>query len=180
MSRIAIVDHTSGNADQKALLDAIRAQLGMVPGLLGVLANSPVALKAFLGLQGVAGAGSLSPQTRARIALALAQSNASEYCLAANAASGQRAGLTGNEMASNRDGTSEDARAAVAVKLARSLSEHLGGITGAELVEARAAGYTDADLVEIIIHVGLNLLTCILDRASGIAPDSPVVALHRT
>jgi uncharacterized peroxidase-related enzyme len=179
MNRIAIVDHHNGNADQKALLDAIRARLGTVPGMLGVFANSPVALRAFLGLQGVAGDGSLSPQTRARIALALAQLNACEYCLAAHTISGRNAGLTGNEMASNRDGTSEDARAAVAVKLARRFSEHRGEMALDELVEARAAGYTDADIVEIITHVGMGLLTSILGKVSGIAGDSPAVPLHR-
>ena len=81
MSRITIIDHHNANADQKALLDAIQSQLGMVPNFLKVFANSPVALKAFLGLHGVANEGSLSALTRERIALALAQQNACEYCL---------------------------------------------------------------------------------------------------
>ncbi len=50
MSRITIIDHTNANAEQKALFDAIKSQLGMVPNFLKVFANSPVALKAFLGL----------------------------------------------------------------------------------------------------------------------------------
>ena len=45
--------------------------------------NGDAALKAFLGLHGIAGEGSLDPQTRERIALALAQQNSCEYCLSA-------------------------------------------------------------------------------------------------
>lgn len=177
MSRIHVIDQHNANAEQKALLDAIQGQLGMVPNFLKVFANSPVALQAFLGLHGMANAGSLSPQTRERIALALAQQNTCEYCLSAHTAIGRKAGLTGDEIAAARAGSSEDAKAAVAVKLARSLVEHKGDITTAELVEAREAGYSDADIVEIITHVGMNLLTNILGKASRVDIDFPKVAL---
>lgn len=168
MSRIGLIKHRNANDEQKALLDSIQSRLGMVPNLHKVLANSPVALRAFLGLQSLANGGSLTPKTRERIALALAQQNACEYCLTVHAISGSSAGLTGNEMAANRAGTSEDARAAVALTLARSLSVHLGDINDADLTEARRAGYTDADIVEIITHVGLNLLTNIIAKAADI------------
>jgi len=177
MSRINVIEQHNANAEQKALLDAIQGQLGMVPNFLKVFANSPVALQAFLGLHGVANAGSLSPQTRERIALALAQQNTCEYCLSAHTAIGRKAGLTGDEIAAARAGSSEDAKAAVAVKLARSLVEHKGDITTAELIEAREAGYSDADIVEIITHVGMNLLTNILGKASRVDIDFPKVAL---
>ena len=176
MSRITVIDHNNANAEQKALLDIIQNQMGMVPNFLKVFANSPTALKAFLGLQGVANDGSLSLQTRERIALTLAQQNLCEYSLSAHAASGRQAGLTGNEMASNREGTSEDARAAVAVKLARSLAAHMGEVATAELIEARVAGYTDADIVEIITHVGLNVLAITMEKASRVDIDFPEVA----
>ncbi|MEN9452502.1 MAG: hypothetical protein RLZZ369_1561 [Pseudomonadota bacterium] len=177
MSRINVIEQHTANAEQKALLDAIQGQLGMVPNFLKVFANSPVALQAFLGLHGVANAGSLTPQTRERIALALAQQNSCEYCVSAHTAIGRKAGLTGDEIAAARAGTSEDAKAAIAVKLARSLVEHKGDITTAELIEARDAGYSDADIVEIITHVGMNLLTNILGKASRVDIDFPKVSL---
>jgi len=177
MSRLTVIDFNNANAEQKALLDAIHNQLGMVPNFLKVFANSPAALKAFLGLFGVANEGALEPQTRERIALALAQQNSCQYCLSAHTALGANAGLTGDEMAANRAGSSQDAKAAVAVKLARSLVEHKGDITTAELSEARDAGYSDAEIVEIITHVGLNVLTNILGKASRVEIDFPKVAL---
>lgn len=178
MSRINVVTHANANTEQKALLDAIQAQLGMVPNFLKVFANSPVALRAFLGLHGVANDGSLEPQTRERIALALAQQNACEYCLSAHSAIGGKAGLNGAEIQANRDGTSQDAKAAIAVKLARSLAEHKGEISTAEILEARNAGYSDADIVEIITHVGMNILTNILGKASRVEIDFPKVAVN--
>lgn len=177
MSRITTITNETANAEQKKLLDAIHLQLGMVPNFLKVFANSPAALRAFLGLQGIANEGSLEPQTRERIALALAQQNACEYCLSAHTSIGKKAGLNGDEITANRAGSSQDAKAAIAVKLARSLAEHTGEITTAELIEAREAGYSDADIVEIITHVGLNILTNMLGKASRLEIDFPKVAL---
>jgi uncharacterized peroxidase-related enzyme len=178
MSRITTINHETANEEQKALLDAIQSQLGMVPNFLKVFANSPAALRGFLGLYGIAGEGSLDPHTKERIALALAQQNACEYCVSAHTAIGRKAGLTGDEISANRAGSSRDAKAAIAVKLARSLVEHMGEITTDELVEARAAGYTDADIVEIITHSGLNILTNMIGKASRVEIDFPKVALQ--
>ncbi|MCB1806499.1 MAG: carboxymuconolactone decarboxylase family protein, partial [Candidatus Competibacteraceae bacterium] len=68
MSRINTVTTENATAEQKGLLDAIQSQLGMVPNFLKVFANSPAALRAFLGLHGIASEGSLDGQTRERIA----------------------------------------------------------------------------------------------------------------
>ena len=98
MSRIHMVDPTQSTSEQKALLDTIQSQLGMAPNFLKVLANSPAALKAFLGLHSVAHSGTLSLQTRERIALALAQHNACAYCVAAHTAIAHKAGLSQDDL----------------------------------------------------------------------------------
>ena len=179
MSRINVIDHHNANAEQKDLLDAIASQLGSVPNFLKVFANSPAALRAFLGLHGIAGEGSLDAPTRERIALALAQQNACEYCLSAHSAIGRKAGLDGEEIAANRAGTSRDSKAAVAVKFARAVAEHSGEVTNAEILAVRNAGYSDADIVEIITHVGMNILTNMVGKASRVEIDFPRVELKR-
>lgn len=178
MARINVVTNETANTEQKALFDAIHSQLGIVPNFLKVFANSPEALKAFLGLHGIANGGSLDLQTRERIALALAQQNACQYCVSAHTAIGRNAGLTGAEMEANRAGTSQDVKAAAAVKFARALVEHKGDVTTAELDDVRSAGYGDAEIVEIITHVGMNILTNILGKASRVDIDFPKVDLN--
>lgn len=79
----------------------------------------------------------------------------------------------------NRAGTSLAARAAAAVKFAQALVEHTGDVTSAELAEVRGAGYGDAEIVEIIMHVGMNILTNIVGRASRVDIDFPKVELKR-
>jgi uncharacterized peroxidase-related enzyme len=177
MTRIATIESATANEEQKALLDAIQGQLGMVPNFLKVFANSPVALRAFLGLHGIANGGTLDAPTRERIALALAQQNGCEYCVSAHTAIGRKAGLSGDEMTAARNGGSEDAQAAVAVKFAQSLMEKKGEISALELAEIRGAGYSESDIVEIITHVGMNFLTNILGKASRVEIDFPKVEL---
>jgi uncharacterized peroxidase-related enzyme len=177
MSRINIVTNETANPEQQVLLDAIQSQLGMVPNFLKIFANSPAALRAFLGLHGIAHAGSLSPQTRERIALGLAQQNSCEYCLSAHTAIGRKAGLSADEMLANRAGTSQEEKAAVAVRFARSLVDNMGEITTAEINEARNAGYSEAEIVEIITHVGMNILTNMIGKASRVDIDFPKVEL---
>lgn len=177
MSRINVVTNENANSEQKILLDTIQSQLGMVPNFLKVFANSPAALRAFLGLFGVANEGSLDGMTKERIALALAQQNSCQYCLSAHTALGSKVGLNGAEIEANRAGTSQDAKAAVAVKFAKALAEHNGEVTTAELLEVRNAGYDESDIVEIITHVGMNVMTNILGKASRVEIDFPKVEL---
>ena len=174
MSRINLVERDQADTEQGASLDAIQAQLGMVPNFLKVFANSPAALNAFLGLHEIASSGALDGQTRERIAVALAEKNACEYCVSI----GRKAGLSSEEVEINRAGGSQDATADAAVKFARSLAENNGAVTNTELLAVRNDGYNDAEMVEIITHVGLNVLTNILGKASKVEIDFPKVDLQ--
>ncbi len=178
MSRLTAVTQDTANAEQRTLLDAIQGKLGMVPNILKVLAHSPDALKAFLGLHGIAGSGSLDPQTRERIALVVAQGNSCEYCVSAHTALGRKAGLSGDEIAANRSGTSQDAKAAAAVVFAQVLNTNLGEVTQAEFDAVREAGYSDAEIMEIITHVGMNILTNLIGKATRIDIDFPKISLQ--
>lgn len=178
MSRINVIEKNTATVEQAELLDAIQGKLGMVPNFLKVFANSPSALRAFLGLHSISEEGSLDPETRERIALAVAQQNTCQYCVSAHTAIGRKVGLSGSEINANRAGSSEDAKAASAVKFARAVSEHKGEVTNAEIQAVRDAGFSEAEIVEIITHVGMNFLTNILGKASRVAIDFPSVELE--
>ncbi len=180
MSRIRTIQYDTANTEQKALFDAIQGQLGMVPNFLKIFANSPAALRAFPGLHGIAGEGSLDALMRERIALAVAQQNACEYCVSAHTAIGRKAGLDKDEITANRAGSSQDAKAAVAVRFSRTVVDNAGDVSTADLLEMRSAGYTDADIVEVITHVGMNILTNVIGKVSQADINFPRVALQQS
>jgi len=177
MSRISIVDPRTAHGEARRLLDAVQARLGAAPNFIRLLANSPKALEGFLGLHGALGGAALDKATQERIALAVAEGNGCRYCVSAHTAIGRHAGLSDDEMLRNRAGTSSDAKAAGAVAFARAVNEHVGDVTAAELAAARAAGLSDAEIVEVIAVVALNVFTNLLGKASQVEIDFPPVGL---
>jgi len=177
MSRIPLVDPKTATGEARRLLDAVQSQLGMTPNFIRLLAHSPKALEGFLGLYGAAGGFSLDKAMQERIALTVAEGNACEYCVSAHTAIGRHAGLANAEMLLNRQGNSHDATADAVVAFARTLNDNVGGITTGELNAARAAGLSDAAIVETIAVVVLNIFTNILGKAARLYIDFPKVAL---
>ena len=177
MSRLPLIQPQQAHGQTRSMLDAVQAQLGVVPNFLKVLAHSPSALGAFLGMHGALEGGSLDAATRERIALAVAEANACQYCVSAHSAIGRKAGLDAAEILRNRQGSSSDAKAAAAVAFARSLNENRGEVGEEELAAVRAAGHGDAEIVEIVALVALNFFTNVLGKATQVDIDFPRVAL---
>lgn len=177
MSRIP-TPATIADAPESArpLLEAVNKQLGSVPNLFRIVSNSPAALEGYLGLNGALGKGKLSAATRERIALAVAEINGCGYCLAAHNYLGTNlAKLDAAEILANRHGGSNDAKADVAVRFAAKVARERGGVSAADVETVRAAGYGDAEVVEILAHVALNTLTNYVNEALGTVIDFPVV-----
>ncbi|MBL4844217.1 MAG: peroxidase-related enzyme [Planctomycetes bacterium] len=177
MSRLNQVDPTRAQGEAEALLAQVQRQVGSVPNFMRVLANSPPALAAFLGLNANLSRGSLDPKTRERIALSTAEANGCEYCVSAHTALGKKAGLSAHEISAARLASSEDAKARAALEFAQTVLERSGDVSTAELNAVRAAGYDDGEIVEIISHVALNSLTNFLGKVGQIDIDFPRVAL---
>lgn len=159
----------------KGSLNAVNNLLGSVPNLFRIVANSPQTLEGYLGLNGALGKGSLSAQTRERIALAVAQINGCNYCLAAhNYLGANLAKLSKAEIEAARRGTSSDAKAAAAVDFAVKITNNRGTVSDGDLQTVRDAGYSDAEIVEIIGNVALNTLTNYINEVLGTEIDFPI------
>ncbi len=177
MSRIKTVNHQEATGETKELLDAVQKKLGMVPNFLRLFAHSPKALAAFLGLYENIGQGVLDPKIGERIALSVGESNGCQYCVSAHSAIAKKTGLDNGEIADAREGSASDPKADAAVKLASALNEKRGAITTMEFAQAKEAGLSDAEIVEVITHVGLNFMTNVLAKATQVEIDFPEVQL---
>ena len=187
MPRIRPVSPAEAQGEARDLLDAVGAQLGMVPNLHRTLAASPAALRSYMGAGLALAEGSLGEPLREQIALTVAEAHGCEYCLAAHAALGRAAGLSEDQIADGRRGSSPDRRADAALTLARRLVETQGDVADVDLARARSSGLGDAEIVEIVANVALstfantlNLLArpdvdfpALKGRAAGAAPERP-------
>lgn len=157
-------------------LEAVNKLLGSVPNMFRIVANSPQTLEGYLSLNGALGKGSLDAQTRERIALAVAEINDCGYCLAAHNYLGTHlAGLSAAEIAANRDGSSKDTKAVVAVGFAAKIAKNRGKVSDHDFQAVRQAGYSDAEIVEIVGHVALNTLTNYINEVLGTEIDFPAI-----
>lgn len=178
MTRISLpASIDAAPAASQPLLEGVNKLLGSVPNLFRLTANSPAALEGYLGLNGALSKGALDPQTRERIALAVAQINGCDYCLSAHTYLGKNlAKLDDTEIAANRNGASTDVKADAAVRFVVALVRNRGQVGSDDVAAVKAAGYGDAELVEIVAHVALNTLTNYLNEAFETPIDFPVVS----
>ena len=179
MSRIPTpADIASAPTASQPLLEGVKKQLGSAPNLFRLVGNSPAALEGYLGLLGGLGKGSLGAKTGERIALAVANVNACGYCNSAHTYLGKNlAKLDEAELAANRAGRSNDAKADAAVRFAVKIVKQRGHVGEDDLREVKSAGYSDAQLVEIVGHVALNTLTNYVNEVFGTEIDFPTVDL---
>lgn len=175
MSRISIPSLDNAPEASKPILDAVHKQLGVVPNLFRLIGTSPAALSAFAGFQGAL-AKTLDVKTRERIALAVAQVNGCDYCLSAHSYLALNlAKLSPEEIALNRKGASGDARADAAVAFAAKVAQERGHVGDGAVAAVRAAGFTDAQIVEIVALVAENSFTNYLNEVVKTDIDFPVV-----
>ena len=178
MSRIPYPINIAAAPDaSQPLLQAVEKQLGSVPNLFRLASVSPAALEGYLSLSGALGKGRLPAATRERVALAVAQANGCNYCLSAHTYLGKNlAKLDEAEIAANRAGRSNDAKADAAVRFAIKVVDARGRVAVEDLRDVREAGYDDGQIIEIVQHVALNVWTNYLNELAQTEIDFPVVA----
>ena len=175
MNRLTIPSLEQSPAASQPLLDAVNKQLGVVPSLFRLVGNSPAALEGYLGLGKALGKGSIGAATGERIALAIAEVNQCGYCLSAHTYLGKNlVKLDDAEIAANRAGGSGNARADAAVRFAVQVARARGHVADAEVQAVKAAGFSEAEIIEIVLHVALNTWTNYINEVARTTIDFPV------
>lgn len=177
MPRINIQTEAVPAASQP-LLAQIQQAFGATPNMFKAVANSPVALQSMWSAFGALGKGTLGAKLGEQIAVAIANRNRCEYCLAAHTVLGQKAGASSAEMSAAQAGQSGDARTAAALAFALKVVEQRAQIADSDVASLREAGFGDEQIVEIMAHVALNIFTNYINVALDIPVDFPKVALR--
>jgi uncharacterized peroxidase-related enzyme len=179
MNRIPLIDRANTSADRKALLDQIHGAFGATPNMFRAVANSPAALQRMWSSFGALGAGTLGAKLGEQIAVAVADRNACEYCLAAHTVLGKKAGASAQEMAAAQAGEASDPKTQAALRFALKVVNERAQVSDADVQSLRAAGFSDEAVVEILAHVALNLFTNYVNIAFAVPVDFPAVQLRR-
>ena len=176
MARIKIVDPAQATGKSQELLTALQNSIKSTPNIAKVMANSPATLKAWMEFSGALGRGSLGAKLGQEIAVATAQQNGCEYCLAAHTAIGKSIGLTDQQLLSARQGQGTTPKNTAALAFARELVEKRGQVLAGSVQALRDQGFTDGEIAEVVAHVALNVFTNYFNIALDVDLDFPKVA----
>ncbi|TPW77182.1 carboxymuconolactone decarboxylase family protein [Schumannella soli] len=175
MTHVALVEPETATGTVKQQLDQIHAAFGAVPAMFRAVANSPAALTSMWGSFGAFGGGTLGAAIGEQLAVAVADRNRCEYCLAAHTALGRKAGVSRDALASAQTGQSDDPRIAALLTFALALVDQRGQIAESDVDAVRAAGWSDEEIVETIGQVALNIFTNYVNVALGTPVDFPSI-----
>lgn len=172
MSRLPALDAATAAGPARDVLAELERRHGRTSPMIRAMANSPAVLQAYRDFNRALKRAELSPKLRTEIALAVAQQNGCEYCLASYTAAERTLGLTEREIADARRGQSADAQDQAALDLARGIVTDARRVTDCDVETIREIGFSDAELAEIVATVALNQFTNAFNNAFAILPDA--------
>lgn len=162
MAAVNLVEKEEAGGIAAQVYQAVEQSYGFVPNILKAIANCPELLGTFAPFWGsVYTSPVISARHRAIAALATAQAHDCKYCVSHMSASALRAGMTGNEIAATTPSSSEglyDEKERLIVEYATTLTRDTDGVTD-EMLERMKQHFTDAELVNLTLVVGLYNLT---------------------
>jgi uncharacterized peroxidase-related enzyme len=178
MNRLHFVPVAEATGHAAQLFAAIKSAVGMVPNAyVGIASNSPHALEAALNLDAALKKGSLSGREIEAVKLVVSGVSDCEYCLAAHTTIGKMQGLGAPAMSALRQGqASGDAKLDALSSFARALVETRGAVPVDALEDVRDAGYTDAQIVDVMLAITSITFTNIFNRVNDTALDFPPAA----
>jgi uncharacterized peroxidase-related enzyme len=180
MTRANLIDAAQASGEVKIVLDQIQQTFGSVPAMFKATANSAVALKSLWGGFVATAGGTLPAKVKEKLAVAIADYNDCEYCLAAHTALGRKAGASAQEIAEAQAGRSEDPATAAALRFALKVVQRRAQVNDEDFAELRRAGFSDEAIVEILAHVALNVFTNYINVALRVPVDFPAVKLLKS
>ena len=172
MQTIHPVKTENASVATKRLLDAANDERGVLSNMIKTLAQSPRALEGYVQFKKALSGGTLSPAIGEQIALVVAQTNLSEYSLAEHAHLAAQLGLKKEEIQASREARAMDKKVDAILRFARDLAARKGEGSMAEL---RDRGCSDADIIEVIAYVALNVFENYLNDVAQTDLDFPRV-----
>ena len=173
MQRLKSVNPHVAQGRTKELLDTVQQAFGVIPNTARVMANSPAVLDSFLAFSTAMGGAQIGPMLHNQVKLTTSETNSCDYCTSILSAVAPSAGLSAADILAGRTGQTEDRRTKAALTFAHSVLESRGKVSDQQLTAVREAGFSDADIVEIVASVVLGCLTNFLNNVADTELDIP-------
>ena len=178
MSRLSVPNLESDTGPSGQIYAQIKRAVGSVPKTFAAIAaHGPAALKSILAADAVLAAGTLTKRDQEVIKLVISAAGGCDYCVAAHNYLAQLAGVKPDALKQIRDGqASGDAKRDALIRFVRKLAQSSGTVSAEDFAAIKAAGYSDAQLVEISLAFATTVFTNVFNRINDTEIDFPSVA----
>lgn len=160
MARLPILTvETAPEASREGVAKAEKAN-GFIPNLIGLLANAPVALETYQTVSGINARSGLSLAEREAVQITAAATHGCGFCVAGHTAvATKKAGLKEDVVNALRANAKvPDAKLNAVADFTRAVIRSRGAVADAELATFKAAGFNDANALEVVLGVSLATL----------------------
>lgn len=172
MSQFIVPTRADVSPANQQLFDALQKGLGLVPNLYATLAHNDTALGDYLTLQNRKS--TLRAKEREIINLVVSQVNGCQYCLAAHTALGKMVGFTDEQILDIRRGAvPSDAKLEALARFVHETTERRGHPAPETVDALLAAGYSQANVVDVVITIGDKMITNFLHGVTKVPIDFP-------
>lgn len=160
MSRVTIQTIETAVPEAAARLEATKRSAGFVPNLLGVLANSPTALETYQTVSAINARTSLSPVEREVVQITAAAQNGCTFCTAGHARVAlKKLGMQQPDVdALSTKAPLADAKLNALATFTVAVLNQRGRVSDAELKAFRDAGYSETNVLDVVLGVSLASL----------------------
>lgn len=179
LKTLTSIDHASAEGGQKSILDAALKQVGFIPNMYANMANAPAVLDTYLHGYGLfRGESSFSPTEQEVVFLAVSQMNGCSYCTAAHSMIADKmSGVPASVLKAIRERQPlPDAKLAVLFALTQEVVRTLGQPSSNAVANFLAAGYSERDVLYIILAVAVKVLSNYSNHAFGTELDAKFAA----
>lgn len=141
-------------------IDAARKAFGFVPNLIGALAEAPAAVNGYLAVADAFGSSSLSPVEQQVVLLSTSVTNECHYCVAAHSVVAGMVGAGPGLVDALRSGTPlPDAKLEALRQFTNAVVTKRGWLDEADISAFKAAGYTQPQILEVIVGVAQKIIS---------------------
>ncbi|TDW99242.1 carboxymuconolactone decarboxylase family protein [Dinghuibacter silviterrae] len=159
--------------EAQATFDQLKRAAGKVPNLYATIGYSANALGSYMAFVQAQAKGSFHGKDREGVYLIVSEINGCEYCLASHTLSAIRNHWTEEETLQLRAGTLPDPRWKAIYAIVRSVIEHRGEVAEATLRTFFDTGFSEANLMDLMVLINVMSFTNYVYRMTRIPLDFP-------
>lgn len=173
VTALSVPTKSEVSENNQAIFEQLEKQIGFVPNLYAFFAKNETALGDYLALQNRKS--TLRAKEREVVNLVVSQINECRYCQSAHTAIGKMNGFSDEQVLEIRSGkASFDDKLDALAKFTKVVTEKKGKVSVEERESFFNAGYTEANLVDVIIVVGDKIISNYIHNLAQFEIDFPL------